>query len=81
MLDVLCAAAGLTIEIIDGFFNLASCRYQNLHRPYRIPLPTWACALALAPACLLLLGLVVTPWLMVRCRRHECWDAFLVLRA
>lgn len=40
-------------------------RYPSLHRPYRIPLPTWACACMLGPACLLLAGLVVVPWVMV----------------
>lgn len=44
---------------------LLARRYPSLHRPYRIPLPTWACALALVPACLLLIGLVVVPWIVV----------------
>lgn len=43
-----------------------SFRYPTLHRPYRIPLPTWGCILMLAPACALLVGLLVVPWVQVR---------------
>ncbi|PRW20630.1 putative polyamine transporter isoform A [Chlorella sorokiniana] len=37
-------------------------RYPTLHRPYRIPLPTWGCIAMLTPACLLLVGLLIVPW-------------------
>lgn len=43
-------------------------RYPTLHRPFRIPLPTWACALLFLPACSLLLLLVVEPWVVVSSR-------------
>ncbi|PSC67221.1 putative polyamine transporter isoform A [Micractinium conductrix] len=39
-------------------------KYPALIRPFRVPLPTWACALALVPACILLLGLIVVPWVV-----------------
>lgn len=39
-------------------------KYANLHRPYRIPLPTWACIIGLFPACVLLAGLLIVPWVM-----------------
>lgn len=41
-------------------------KYPTLHRPFRIPLPTWACALLFLPACSLLLLLVVEPWVVGR---------------
>ena len=46
---------------------LATChrRYPTLHRPYRIPLPTWACILMLTPASILLAGLLLVPWIEV----------------
>ncbi|KAK9801360.1 hypothetical protein WJX73_010869 [Symbiochloris irregularis] len=42
----------------------------ELHRPYRVPLPTWACALMLLPASALLLTLIGMPilqldWLVI----------------
>jgi hypothetical protein len=47
-----------------------------LRRPFRVPLPTWGCALMLAPATLLLLTLIAQPLLdadfMVR-RLHPCF--------
>lgn len=39
-------------------------KYPALHRPYRIPLPTWGCIAMLAPACVLLVGLVTMPWIV-----------------
>lgn len=33
----------------------------ELHRPYRVPLPTWGCALMLLPASALLLTLIGMP--------------------
>ena len=33
----------------------------DLHRPYRVPLPTWACVVMLLPASALLLTLLVLP--------------------
>ncbi|EFN50801.1 hypothetical protein CHLNCDRAFT_37683 [Chlorella variabilis] len=40
-------------------------RYPTLHRPCRIPLPTWGCIAMLVPACLLLAGLLIVPWVLV----------------
>lgn len=37
-------------------------RHPSLHRPYRIPLPTWGCIAMLLPACLLLMVLLIVPW-------------------
>lgn len=37
-------------------------RYPTLHRPYRVPLPVWACALMLLPAVVLLMCLLVGPF-------------------
>ncbi|KAI3434372.1 hypothetical protein D9Q98_002451 [Chlorella vulgaris] len=52
-------------QLLEFFaFLWLRVRYPSLHRPYRIPLPTWACACMLGPACLLLAGLVVVPWVM-----------------
>ena len=44
----------------------------ELHRPYRVPLPTWACAIMLLPASALLLTLLALPilrldWLVGPC--------------
>ena len=40
-------------------------RYPTLHRPCRIPFPTWGCIAMLVPACLLLAGLLIVPWVLV----------------
>lgn len=48
------------------------CSYPTLHRPYRIPLPTWGCIAILTPACLLLAGLLVVPWATVRTACSDC---------
>ncbi|KAL4444379.1 hypothetical protein ABPG75_012116 [Micractinium tetrahymenae] len=41
-------------------------KYPTLHRPFRILLPTWTCALPFLPACSLLLLLVTEPWVVGR---------------
>ena len=43
-------------------YQIASSSRVYECRPYRIPLPTWAIALMLFPASLLLIGLVVMPF-------------------
>jgi amino acid transporter len=45
-----------------AFLNLR-LKYPHLHRPYRIPLPTWGCALLLTPAFLLLSFMLLLPML------------------
>ncbi|GAB4813937.1 hypothetical protein N2152v2_000983 [Parachlorella kessleri] len=36
-------------------------KYPSLHRPYRIPLPTWGCVAILLPACMLLCTMLILP--------------------
>lgn len=52
-----------------SFFLPRTCRHPSLHRPYRIPLPTWGCIAMLLPACLLLMVLLIVPWATVRPQR------------
>lgn len=50
------------------------CRYPTLHRPYRIPCSLWGCVALLAPACLLLVIMLLLPIVQAsRCTRELQW--------
>ena len=61
----------------------------ELHRPYRVPLPTWGCALMLLPASVLLITIIVMPiysldWLVSAPRRaciHLCMCLCMCMRS
>jgi len=63
------------VELLNAIYCLAELlefaafiwlRYDqpDLHRPYKIPLPTWACILMLTPATMLLLYVLLMPFYM-----------------
>ena len=58
LLNVVYCLAELTEFAAFVWLRIAA---PDLHRPYRVPLPTWACALMLLPASCLLLTLLILP--------------------
>lgn len=58
LLNIIYCLAELT-----EFAAFIALRYRapDLVRPYRVPLPTWACVLMLLPASLLLLVILLLP--------------------
>ena len=66
------ASAAQIVELLNAVYCLAELtefaafiwlriKAPDLYRPYRVPLPTWACALMLLPATLLLLTILALP--------------------
>jgi hypothetical protein len=49
-------------ELVE-FAAFVHLRYTapNLHRPFRVPLPAWGCALMLFPATVFLFAIIIMP--------------------
>ena len=75
------------VELLNAVYCLAELtefaafiwlriKAPDLYRPYRVPLPTWACALMLLPASCLLLTILALPiiamdWQVSCCTLHN----------